>query len=63
MNGDGFVLHFWKHRSPAAHSEQGEEAKNIQQPDKITHGLGWVFGRQRMMATGATSNKTVGRET
>jgi hypothetical protein len=25
--------------------------------------LGSVFGRQRMMATGATRNKTVGRET
>jgi hypothetical protein len=63
MDRDRFMLHLGQHRASSAHGEQREQAKNIQQTDKIAHGFGWVFGRHRMMAIGATRNKTVGSET
>jgi hypothetical protein len=39
MDCDGFVLHLGEHGTPAADSEEREEAKNIQQADEIAHGL------------------------
>ncbi len=43
MEGYSLMLHLWQHGAPASHSEQGEEAKDIQEFDEITHAVGLVF--------------------
>lgn len=63
MKRYGFMLHLWQHGAPTSHREQGEEAKDIQEFDEITHGFGFAeLGRHRMIAIGAMRKSTTGRD-